>query len=136
MVEKTHTFKLTIDDLTQYDTIANTLFNMNNVINIDTTFYRRDFSQIESDLQTAACADAKNKAVALAAGFGGEVGDVYCISQDGFDGIFETFMFNTANSGYSPAGVWGDFMAKDNSQPTLTSSPLNPRGATKPNFLA
>lgn len=130
--EVSRNFKLRIDDLTKYETIANTLFKKNNIIRIDSTFERRDRSKIESDLQTAACTATRDNAIALASGFGGKIGDVYCISQSGFDDIDRTFLFNSAWGTLGcPAGVYGasDFFEEDQSQPLFIPATITLRNS-------
>lgn len=93
-------FKLTIKDLSRYEAIANALFKMDNIGNINTTFDRQDYSKVEAELLTEACSAAKRHAMDLAGGFGGELGSVHCISQSGFSHISGTFLFNSGGWGY------------------------------------
>ena len=85
--EITRRFELTFDDLSKYDTVANTLFKTEGVSDISTTFGRKDQKDIEAALLADACADAKRNAAAMAAGFGKEVGAVHAISKQGFGNL-------------------------------------------------
>ena len=46
----------------KYDVVANTLFKMDNVSEISTSFGRKDQKEIEATLLGTACADAKRNA--------------------------------------------------------------------------
>ena len=87
----TRSFELTIDDLSKYEVVANALFKMENIVDIDTEFGRKDQKNIEALILTTACANAKQNAQAMSAGFGGEVGSVFSISQQGFINISAAF---------------------------------------------
>lgn len=85
--EATRRFELIFDDLSKYDLVARTLFKMNDVSGIITSFGRKDQKEIEAVLLAEACADAKRDATAMAVGFGKTIGDVHCISKHGFGNI-------------------------------------------------
>jgi uncharacterized protein YggE len=85
--EATRRFELTFDDLSKYDLVARTLFKTDDVTDISTEFKRKDQKDIETSLLSQACADAKNSAAAMASGFGKAIGEVFCISKQGFGNI-------------------------------------------------
>ncbi len=89
--EVTRSFELIIENLTKYDLVANTLFKMDNVSEISTSFGRKDQKEIEAKLLGTACADAKRNADAMASGFGKKIGTVHCISKQGFGNIGMAF---------------------------------------------
>lgn len=89
--EATRRFKLTIDDLSKYETVAGKLFKTDGVLNINTAFGRKDQERIEGDLLASACADARRNAESMAKGFGRELGDVHCITKFHFGNLGVTF---------------------------------------------
>ena len=89
--EVTRNFELTFDDIAKYKVVAETLFKMNDVSEINSSFDRKDRAEIEAKLLAAACADAKRNAEGMAAGFGKALGDVHCISKHGFWAIGTAF---------------------------------------------
>jgi uncharacterized protein YggE len=84
-------FKVTINDLSKYVTIGKALFKMDNVVGIESSFYRHDRRDIQDQLLAITCANAKRNAEAMALGFGKELGDVFSISKDGFAGTYANF---------------------------------------------
>jgi uncharacterized protein YggE len=95
--EVTRNFKITINDLSQYAVIGKTLFETDNVVHIDPTFGRHDQKEIEKQLLTAACSNAKQNAEAMAHGFGQELGDIYCISKRDFGSLYAEFGFDDSS---------------------------------------
>ncbi len=84
-------FELTFDDLSKYEVVAKTLFTMDNVSEIQTSFDRKDRAEIEASLISVACADAKRTATAMASGLGVALGTVHCVSSSYFVGLGATF---------------------------------------------
>lgn len=89
--EATRRFKLTIDDLSKYETVAKTLFKTDGVSDIETAFGRKDQKKIEGELLASACADARRYAEGMADGFKRDLGDVHCISKFHFGNIGTVF---------------------------------------------
>lgn len=89
--EATRRFELTFDDLSKYGLVAGTLFKMDGVSDIRTSFGRKDEQQIVATLLAQACSDAKRNAVAMATGFGKTIGPVHCISKQSFGNIGVVF---------------------------------------------
>jgi uncharacterized protein YggE len=84
-------FELTFDDLSKYEVVAKTLFKMDDVSEIETSFDRKDRTEIEAKLLASACADAKRNAEGMASGFGKALGEVHCISKQGFFAVVAAF---------------------------------------------
>jgi len=92
-------FDVTINGISKYATIGKALFEMDNVIDIESSFRRHDRRDIEDKLLAIACADAKRNAESMATGFGKELGDVFSISKDGFAALGGRFGLGGSGGG-------------------------------------
>ncbi len=108
--EATRRFKLTIDDLTKYEKVAQFLFRTDGVSDIETTFGRKDQKDIEREVLASACADAKRYAEGMAKGFDREIGAVHCISKYHFGNIGVVFGLGADSYG-GGSGAMSSMMA-------------------------
>jgi len=84
-------FSITVNNLSRYVDIAQTIFSNTNIVWASTDFGASNKVEIEAELLMQASQNAKEKAVQMAKGFGGKLGPVHAITQRDFYNIAGAF---------------------------------------------
>jgi uncharacterized protein YggE len=85
--------QVTIEDIANYNKVISLIMKTKNVTSVSSKFDTRKRDELEAELVGKACADAKRKALLMCKGTGAELGDVFAISDRGFESIAGNFGF-------------------------------------------